>query len=144
MIAVTSECNVSGNAKAKGRGIICGKETSPATPCAASGLNGEGGIRTHGTVTRTTVFETAPSQTEIGGRVNSRWLQVPATNKIKVLALGQDLAVQNLSQTWNAVLGRSGSTLAHSAGGVPHVPRSSTGLREALCQAESGPPALNN
>ena len=27
---------------------------------------GEGGIRTHGTVTRTTVFETAPSQMRIG------------------------------------------------------------------------------
>jgi hypothetical protein len=35
-----------------------------------------GAIRTHGTVTRTTVFETAPAQIEIGGRVNSRWLEV--------------------------------------------------------------------
>ena len=32
-------------------------ESPPATPYAATGLNGEGGIRTHGTVTRTTVFE---------------------------------------------------------------------------------------
>ena len=38
------------------------------------------GFRTHGTVTRTTVFETAPSQMGIGGSVNSRWLQAPATN----------------------------------------------------------------
>jgi hypothetical protein len=30
---------------------------SPAIPCLATGWNGEGGIRTHGTVTRTTVFE---------------------------------------------------------------------------------------
>ena len=37
----------------------------------------EGGIRTHGTVTRTTVFETALSQMGIGGRANSRWLQAP-------------------------------------------------------------------
>jgi hypothetical protein len=41
---------------------------------------GEGGIRTYGTVTRTTVFETAPSHMGIGGRVNSRWLQALATN----------------------------------------------------------------
>ena len=33
----------------------------------------KGGIRTHGTVTRTTVFETAPSQMGIGGKVNCRW-----------------------------------------------------------------------
>src|SRR5262249_52345663 len=39
---------------------------------------GEGGIGTYGTVTRTTVFETAPSQTKIGGRINSR-LQVHGT-----------------------------------------------------------------
>ena len=34
---------------------------SPAIPYAAIGRIGEGGIRTHGTVTRTTVFETAIS-----------------------------------------------------------------------------------
>src|SRR4029079_2885800 len=32
---------------------------SPAKPCLARTWSGEGGIRTHGTVTRTTVFETA-------------------------------------------------------------------------------------
>ena len=42
---------------------------------------GEGGIRTHGTVTRTTVFETVvQAQIGTGGRVNSRWLQVRDLN----------------------------------------------------------------
>ena len=32
----------------------------PVIPYPATNVNGEGGIRTHGTVTRTTVFETVP------------------------------------------------------------------------------------
>ena len=46
-------------------------------------VGGEGGIRTHGTLTRTTVFETVvQAQIGTGGRVNSRWLQAPATSVI--------------------------------------------------------------
>src|SRR5262245_12534725 len=39
----------------------------------------ESGIRTHGTVTRTTVVETAVCQMLTGGKMNSRGLRVPAT-----------------------------------------------------------------
>ena len=39
----------------------------PAFPWKPTTWNGEGGIRTHGTVTRTTVFETALSEARVEG-----------------------------------------------------------------------------
>jgi hypothetical protein len=46
-------------------------------------IGGEGGIRTNGTVTHTTAFKTVvQAQIGTGGRVNSRWLQAPATTVI--------------------------------------------------------------
>ena len=39
-------------------GLNCRRKTeNPKYPCKSTGLGGEGGIRTHGTVTRTTVFD---------------------------------------------------------------------------------------
>src|SRR5262245_18520373 len=64
-------------------------EFSAKTPRLAGG---EGRIRTHGTVTRTTVFETTPSQIGIGGSVNSRWLQAPATTFTERVNLSSRLA----------------------------------------------------
>ena len=54
---IVALCRPSGWARVLQRVVQLRK--SPAIPCVAAGRNGEGGIRTHGTVPRTTVFETA-------------------------------------------------------------------------------------
>jgi len=53
------------------------KSKRPENPCKSTGVGGEGGIGTHGTVTRTTVFETAPDNGV--PRLKDRMIKVQTT-----------------------------------------------------------------
>ena len=73
---------------------------SPAKPCYASSQNGEGGIRTHGTVTRTTVFEFYDSHVGLCRSVAKRVLLFAISEPI---ILACDTQFRSVPRSWFAI-----------------------------------------